>query len=179
MACGNDFVDRGHAHQIRAEDAQHAHLGWSFVGGTAHAGVDAFAQRLATNRLRRLGCQDAQGRCVGVGHVHKAGTQSFVIGPSQGRKTGQIQMVADAHDLTHGQRRLDAARHVGHHCDPHSQRRGYPHAEADLRWRIALVCVHATAQHQRSLARHGSIEESARMARHRGLGKARKLGVVE
>ena len=77
------------------------------------------------------------------------------------------------------QRRLDAARHVGHHCDPHSQRRGHPHAEADLRWRIAFVCVHATAQHQRSLARHGAIEESARMASHCGLGKARKLGVVE
>ena len=96
----------------------------------------------------------------------------------QGRQAGQIKVIADAND-PHGQARLDAARHVGHHHRGCAQCCGHPHAEADLGRRIALVGMNPTTQHDGIFASHAAKEESPWMARHRGLGKTRELGVVD
>ena len=122
--------DRGHAHRVGAEVADHAYLRGCLVGGAGEAQVDTLGER---HVLGSAGCVEARAQLPipDFGHVRKAGPQDIVIGTHQRVAAGEVDVVAHDHQGAGSEGRVDAARGIGEQQDGRTesahQQRGFHH----------------------------------------------------
>ena len=173
-ARGDALHDRRHPDGVAAERGVHPDLGRGLVVRAGQPDVDPFLERDVLGAGRAVEPLAQAGR-PGVGHVREALADRWRIRADQRVLAGQVEVVADHHQRSGPERRIEPAGRIREHDHARAEAAEQQHRLDDEPRRVALVEVEAALEHDDGLAAERPEQQPADVARGRRGRPARQL----